>query len=107
MKLNKKEIGKRIARMRDDCNLTQEQLSERIGYSKNHLSGIECGKYNVTMPFLFKLCSELGKTPDYYLIGRVSSDVDELTRLIMRLSEDEQSILIDLLKTYLQSKYKA
>lgn len=106
MELNKKEIGKRIARMRDEYNLTQDQLSERIGYSKNHLSGIECGKYNVTTSFLFKLCNELGKTPDYYLIGRVSSDVDELTRLIMRLSEDEQRILIDLLKTYLKSKYK-
>ena len=104
--MNKKEIGRRIARVRDEHNLTQEQLSERIVCSKNHLSGIECGKYNATTPFLFKLCNELGKTPDYYLIGRVSPDVDEITRLIIRLSEDEQRILIDLLKTYLTSKYK-
>lgn len=104
--MNKKEIGRRIARVRDEHNLTQEQLSERIGCSKNHLSGIECGKYNATTPFLFKLCNELGKTPDYYLIGRVSEDVDEITKLIIRLSEDEQNILIDLLKTYLTSKYK-
>lgn len=106
MELNKKEIGKRIARVRDDHNLTQDELSERLGYSKNHLSGIECGKYNATTPFLFKLCNELEKTPDYYLIGQVSSDTDELTRLIMRLSETEQNILVELLKTYFAEKYK-
>lgn len=105
MELNKKEIGKRIARVRDDHNLTQDELSERLGYSKNHLSGIECGKFNVTTPFLFKLCDALGKTPDYYLIGQVSAEADELTSLVMRLSDHEQSILVALLKTYLASKY--
>lgn len=106
MELNKKEIGKRIARVRDEFNLTQEELSERLGYSKNHLSGIECGKFNVTTAFLFKLCNELGKTPDYYLLGQVSADVDDLTSLIMRLSAEEQGILAALLRTYLEAKYK-
>lgn len=105
--MNKKEIGKRIARLRIDQGLTQEQLSEQIGYSKNHLSGIECGKFTPTTPFIIKLCNSLGKTPDYYLIGQVAPNMDEIASLIMRLSENEQSIFVELLKAYLNSKYRA
>lgn len=106
MEYNKKEIGKRIARVRSAHNLTQEQLSEKLGCSPNHLSGIECGKYNTTIPFLYKLCKELGNTPDYYLLGRVSDDVDELTQLVMRLSESQQHLLEEILETYLRSNYR-
>lgn len=103
MEMNKREIGKRIARMRNACGLTQEQLCSQIGYSKNHLSGIERGTYTITAPMLFKLCTVLGNTPDYYLIGRISPQADEITSLIMRLSPHEQGVLAQLLKIYVQS----
>ena len=103
MEMNKREIGKRIARMRNACGLTQEQLCKLIGYSKNHLSGIERGTYTITAPMLFKLCTVLGNTPDYYLIGKISAEANEITRLIMRLSPNEQGMLEELLKVYVQS----
>ncbi len=102
MEMNKREIGKRIARTRNACGLTQEQLCKRIGYSKNHLSGIERGTYTITAPMLFKLCTVLGNTPDYYLIGRISPEASKLTSLIMRLSPNEQGMLEALLKVYVQ-----
>lgn len=49
---------------------------------------------------------ELGNTPDYHLLGRVSDDVDELTQLVMRLSESQQHLLEELLETYLRSNYR-
>lgn len=104
MEMNNKEIGKRIMRLRKEQGYTQDQLSELIGFSKNHLSGIECGKYTATTPFIFRLCSVLGRTPDYYLIGQVSSTTDDLTNLIRRLSEDEQQLAIKMLELYLDSR---
>ena len=102
MEMNKREIGKRIARTRNACGLTQEQLCKLIGYSKNHLSGIERGTYTITAPMLFKLCTVPGNTPDYYLIGRISPEASKLTSLIMRLSPNEQGMLEALLKVYVQ-----
>lgn len=90
-------------RVRKEHGYTQEELSELIGFSKNHLSGIECGKYTATTPFLFKLCSVLGRTPDYYLIGQVSSSTDELTDTIRRLSKEDQQLVMKMIKLYLDS----
>lgn len=106
MELDKSEIGKRIMRLRKENGYTQEQLSELIGISKNHLSGIECGKYNITLGMLFRLCNALDRTPDYFLIGQISPATDELTDFIRQLSAREQAIILDLLKAYLTAKRK-
>lgn len=90
-------------RVRKEHGYTQEELSELIGFSKNHLSGIECGKYTATTPFLFKLCSVLGRTPDYYLIGQVSSSTDELTDTIRRLTDEDQQLVMKMIRLYLDS----
>lgn len=104
MEMNNKEIGKRIMRLRKEHGYTQDELSEKIGFSKNHLSGIECGKYTATTPFIFKLCTVLGRTPDYYLIGQISTVTDDLTNLIRRLSEEEQELVLKMIILYLNSK---
>lgn len=104
MEMNNKEIGKRIMRLRKEYGYTQDELSELIGVSKNHLSGIECGKYTATTPFIFKLCSVLGRTPDYYLIGQVTSSTDDLTNLVRRLSEDEQQLVAKMIEMYLNAR---
>ena len=41
MKLDNKYIGIRILQKRKENGLSQEELSEKIGISKNHLSSIE------------------------------------------------------------------
>ena len=104
MDISNKEIGKRIMRARKEKGYTQEELSELIGISKNHLSGIECGKYTATTPFVLKLCSILGQTPDFYLLGQVSVITDELIVLLRRLSEKEQQVIIKLIQVYLAEK---
>ena len=102
--MNNKEIGKRIMRLRKEHGYTQDELSELIGFSKNHLSGIECGKYTATTAFIFKLCSVLGKTPDYYLLGQVCTSTDDLTNLIRRLSPNEQELVTKMIKMYLDAR---
>lgn len=53
---------------RKALGLTQEELSEQIGLSKNHLSNIERGIYLPTTQAVMQICTALGETPDYYLI---------------------------------------
>lgn len=101
MDINKKLVGIRIMQRRKAKGLTQEDLSEQIGISKNHLSGIERGVYLPTISTIIKICNILGFSPDYYLIGQISIDEDEFTGLIRQLPGNEQIVLKKLLETYL------
>ena len=85
MTLDARLIGTRIMQKRKAYRYTQEQLSEMIGYSKNHISSIERGHTTPTTEFIFLICDVFNETPDYFLIGKNSEKSDELTSLINSL----------------------
>ena len=64
------------------------------------VSNIECGKNLPTTKFILQVCSILGETPDYYLLGKVGEDTNEITRLVRQLTPDYQRILRRLLETF-------
>lgn len=101
MDINKKLIGKRIRHRREMAGLSQEQLAEQLNLSKNHISSMECGKSMLTTKCLIGLCTVLGGTPDYYLIGEIAPEADTITTLVKRLSPYEQKKLAQLLNAYL------
>ena len=88
VKINKKLIGVRIMQRSKTAGLTQDELAEKVGLSPNHISNIECGKNLPTTKFILQVCSILGETPDYYLLGKVGEDTDEITRLVRELTPD-------------------
>ena len=51
-KVERERIGKRVALLRKERNLTQEQLAEMCGLVRSHISHIEAGKYNVRLDTL-------------------------------------------------------
>ena len=103
MELNKKLVGIRIKQRRKECGYTQSELAEKIGVSENHISDMERGKYAPTTNVLLKICSTLGGTPDFYLIGQISAETDELSELIRRMPAESQSLMCKLIKTYLEN----
>ena len=50
---------------RKALKMTQEELAEQVGLSKNHLSNIERGVYLPTTQLVLRLCAVLGETPDF------------------------------------------
>lgn len=107
LELDKKLIGIRIMQRRKEKGLNQENLSELIGFSKNHISNIERGIYIPTTRFIFQICNTLGGTPDYYLIGKISEETEDIVKLLQKLPLDSQKILYKLLLTYLSEKNKS
>lgn len=91
---------------RKEKGYSQEQLAELIGFSKNHLSNIERGKYTPTTAFIFEICNTLGETPDYYLIGNPSQNTDKITEVIKVLPENKQKILLKLIECYINETSK-
>ena len=57
-------IGQRIAALRMLAGLSQEQLSERAGLQRTHISRIEAGKYAVTLETIQAIAEALGMTVD-------------------------------------------
>lgn len=60
----RERIGMRIAALRKQQGLTQEQLAERAGLQRTHIWRIETGKYSVNIETLQALAEALGMTVD-------------------------------------------
>jgi transcriptional regulator with XRE-family HTH domain len=72
-------IGMRIAALRKLAGLSQEQLSERAGLQRTHVSRIEAGKYAVTIETVQAIAEALGMTVD--LIDPALADLAPLRKL--------------------------
>ena len=57
-------IGQRIATLRKLAGMSQEQLSERAGLQRTHVSRIEAGKYAVTLETIQAIAEALGMMVD-------------------------------------------
>ena len=57
-------IGRRIATLRKLAGMSQEQLAERAGLQRTHVSRIEAGKYDVTAYTVQLIAEALGMTFD-------------------------------------------
>ena len=72
-------IGQRIAALRKLAGLSQEQLSERAGLQRTHISRIEAGKYAVTLETIQAIAEALGMTVD--IIDKGLQDLAPLKRM--------------------------
>lgn len=56
----RKLVGDNVSRIRREKGLTQEQLSERSGFTQQYLSGLERGRRNPTVVTVWELAQALG-----------------------------------------------
>ncbi len=56
-------LGRNAKNARIDAGLTQEQLSERSGFSQQYISDLERGLRNPTIVSLYELALALSTTP--------------------------------------------
>ena len=54
------EFGKRVTRLRKECNLTQIELAKKLGISQQLVAQYESGERRVQLDRLDKLASVLG-----------------------------------------------
>lgn len=52
----------KIARI--DCDLTQEQLADKVGVARQTIGLIEAGKYNPSISLCIDICKTLNKSLD-------------------------------------------
>ena len=57
-------MGQRIATLRKLAGMSQDQLADKAGIGRTHLSRIEQGKYDVTFWIVQQIAEALGMTVD-------------------------------------------
>ncbi len=66
------EVGREVARRRQEIGLSQEMLAKKADVSRNYISLIERGEAsNISMSILGRIATALGATPTE-LLGRTS-----------------------------------
>ncbi len=55
-----RDVGRRVAEIREERGMTQEALSERLGVNMPYLQRIEAGRENLTIRSLVHLAVALG-----------------------------------------------
>jgi hypothetical protein len=100
-----KIFGKILRDFRLKANLTQEQLSEKLGISLKYISRIENGNSGIKTQTLIKYMNILGITPNTiynkFLTNPEIKKNIELAEKINSLSDEKKSFIssiIDLLK---------
>ena len=100
-------IGKRIKEQRKKNKLTQEQLSEKLCISKNHLSAIERGVYRVQIETLVMIINCLGCTADDLFCDVIDKGYmiksNRLSEKIEKLSPEEQNRILAVVDTLVEN----
>ena len=100
-------IGKRIAKLRKDRDLTQEELAEQLNCSIKHVSHVERGVASFSLDLLIDVSRILDCSLDYLIKGEEAMPEDKLPSSIRYIlssrderMEKERELLLAYLKMY-------
>lgn len=97
-----KQIGNRILNRRKQLRMTQEELAEKAGITPQTVSSAELGKKALRPENIIRICSALGISTDYLLLGEVNtSDYSLLTSKISDLSPLHYRHLEDIINSFI------
>lgn len=88
MYYNQKEIGERIAALRRQKGLTQEQLAGRLNISTSNLGKLERGEQGLSIDLLIEIRYFFEISIDYILLGEKVCQqeiVDEIDVVIAKM----------------------
>ncbi len=94
MKLSSREIGGRLATLRRDRGLTQEELANLLGVKRTTLAQIELGKREVTAIELRKCADILRFSMDEFLANEFQPEKDILSNTESKELKPEERISV-------------
>ncbi len=94
-------FAQRLAALRKEKSLTQQQLAERVGVHVQQLKRYEAGSSQPTLDVIRNLAVALGATADQLLFGKDERGPDDDLRLqfeaVSRFSAEEKKVIKSLL----------
>ncbi len=95
-------IGRRIKEARNNANLTQEKLGEKLDKSTEYISRIEVGKAKPNLLLLSELAVVLDTKIEYLIAGTVIESPDylekEFSELLRKCEPKKKKAILQLLE---------
>lgn len=103
-------LGRRLADLRREQNMSQSKLAEKANISNNYLSHIETSRSIPSLETLMSLCNALSVTPNTLLLGADVTEDDymvfDIERKLARCTKAEKQIVHDLVDVLLKQHKK-
>ena len=93
MELDYTEIGRRIARRRNELGLKQAQVEEMAGLGDKYLSSIERAVSIPSTEVIMRLAIALDTTPDEFLTGTAKPETDGWKSVAQMLPRQDEKRL--------------
>ena len=95
------DMGKRIHEKRKSLRLSQDELAERAGLSKQTVSRAENGLRELGAQNVIRMAKALDMSADYLLTGeRVDADLLKLDNKIASLNDRQYKFLEELIRSF-------
>ena len=83
-------IGRNLARLRAEQNMTQEDVAEKAGISTTHYANLECGNKSTTNLTLCRIADVLGASMDAFMREKhEDSRITVITNLLSSQTDDK------------------
>ena len=98
------QMGLQIKWARESARLTQEQLSEMLGYTTQYISLMENGQYTISTKMLRTLCVALNISSDSILFpGSDRHCLDIISYKCKDISDEQFRLLIEIINRYIEA----
>lgn len=94
-------VGLRIREIRETYHMTQAEFSERCDLSESFLAAVEGGRKGVTSKTLYKICTAMNVSADYFIRGKDNGfEMDTLIEIVNSMDEYPREAAIRILREY-------
>lgn len=94
-------VGLRIREIREANKMTRLQFSEKCGVSESFLTAVECGKKSISSRTLYKICTAMNTSADYFIRGHENgSEADMLMEKAATMNKGFRESLIRIIREY-------
>ncbi len=100
-------VGLRIREIRETYHMTQAEFSERCNLSESFLAAVEGGRKGITSKTLYKICTEMNVSADYFIRGKNNGfEVDTLVEIINSLDKRSREGALRMLREFADVVYQ-
>ena len=97
-------VGSKIKNVRKVYHMTREQFSEKCDISSSFLSAVESGKKAVTSKTLYKICTSVNISADYFILdNNVDYETDLIIEMIKSMDSSSKEHFIHIMKEYAEA----
>ena len=98
------QIGLQVRKARENANMTQEGLAERLDRSPQYVSDLERGVVGLSVPTLKNLCLILGASSDSILFAAEDKrNLDALADKCRILSDEQFRLLMGIVSNFIEA----